>query len=63
MEILTQNASTYVLDLVCQDLNILAACSIADYTRYCGFNTKKVKNSAFLISCKKGGKISAFLKF
>lgn len=42
MEILTQNASTFVLDLVCQDLNILAACSITDYTKYCGNNTKMV---------------------
>lgn len=40
MELLTQNASTHVLDLVCQDLNILAICSISDYFKYCGSNTK-----------------------
>ncbi|KAI1727796.1 hypothetical protein Ddc_05115 [Ditylenchus destructor] len=50
MEKLTRNVTIHVVDMVCQDLNTLAACNIAEYGRLCGSGSKQLISKLFQIS-------------
>ncbi|KAH7718094.1 Sr protein [Aphelenchoides avenae] len=47
MELLTRNDSLVVLEKVCRDMNVLAVCSISEYSKQCGSTTKALMLQLF----------------